>query len=216
MYQSFSPDQPQNGDIQKFLTDRESFAVTKMMSDRLSAPQVALFLISCVVLIVNIAVEEGVISDACLLLLANYLILTITLSDMSPAPPLPPYSSAPQAQTILGAIVRIPQLISYGVSSVIPYAKQLLAPLPLSMLALRVISLATFSDGLLAEESWVRGMGKFLIVTLYTSYVLTASQSSEILVLFGVVCRVCEVVILVGAYGTYLFGFSELEQSFSY
>ena len=43
--------------------------------------------------------------------------------------------SAPQSQTMLGAIVRIPHLVSYGFSSVVPYAKQLLAPMPLTMLA---------------------------------------------------------------------------------
>ena len=177
--------------------------------------QVALFLAACVFLVVNIAVEEGIISDACLLILASYLILTTTLTEMSPSAPLPPFAAAPQAQTMLGAIVRIPQLISFGVSTVVPYVKQLLSPLPLTMLAIRVISVATFSDGLLKEESWVRGLGKFLIVTLYTSYVLGASQNSDTLVLFGVFCRSCEAVILLVCYGRYLFGFSDLEESFS-
>ena len=167
-------------------------------------------------LVVNVAVEEGVISDACMLILANYMVLTITLSDMSPSPPPAPYSSAPQAQTMLGAIVRIPQLISFGVSSVLPYAKQLLSPLPLTMLAVRVICVATFSDGLLREESWVRGLGKFLIITLYTSYVLSASQQSDTLLLFGVLCRACQVCIMLGAYGRYLFGYCDMDESFSY
>ncbi|KAL5260424.1 hypothetical protein ACHWQZ_G010524, partial [Mnemiopsis leidyi] len=177
--------------------------------------KVTLFLAACVLLVVNIAVEEGVISDACLLILANYLLLTTTLSEMSPSAPLPLYATASQAQTMLGAIVRIPQLISFGVSSVVPYVKQLLSPLPLTMLALRVISVASFSDGLLKEESWVRGLGKFLIVTLYTSYVLTASQHSHNLVLFGGFCRGCEAVILLGCYGRYLFGYTDLDESFS-
>ena len=61
----------------------------------------------------------------------------------------------------------------------------------------------------------MRGLGKFLIVTLYTSYVLAASQNSDTLVLFGVVCRGCEAAILLVCYGKYLFGFSDLEESFS-
>ena len=187
-----------------------------IVCDQSTALQVALFLTACLILIVNIAVEEGIISDACLLILASYMILTITLSDLTPAPSLPPPNTAPQAQTMLGAIIRIPQLISFGVSYIIPYAKQLLAPLPLSMLAIRAISVATFSDGMLEEDSWVRGLGKYLVVTLYTAYVLTASQQSESLVMFGVVCRGCEAVILFGTYGRYLFGYCGMDESFSY
>ena len=84
------------------------------------------------------------------------------------------------------------------------------------MLALRTISVATFSDSLLSSETWVRGLGKFLIVTLYTSYVLNATQQHEALVMFTAGCRAAEVVILLGGYGMYLLGYTEVEDSFSY
>ena len=79
-----------------------------------------------ILIIVNISVEEGIISDVCIIILANYLILTIALSDFTTAssPTPPQFFNAPQAQTMLGAIIRIPQLISYGVNAVVPYAKQ--------------------------------------------------------------------------------------------
>ena len=119
---------------------------------------------------------------------------------------------------MLGAIVRIPYLISYSVTSILPYVKSLLAPRPLVALALRVISVATFSDRMLAEDSSTRGLGKFLVVTLYTSYVLGATQHVPWFGAFAGACRIAECVIMLGAYIRHLGGWGSCDgdESFSY
>lgn len=72
------------------------------------------------------------------------------------------------------------------------------------------------SDTLLDSESWLRGLGKFLIVSLYTSYVLSSTQTSGPLALFTAGCRGVEVVVMLGAYARYLMGYVDLEESFGW
>jgi len=167
-------------------------------------------------LVVNIVKDEGVISDACMLALCTYIIIACCQleSVVSTGPSVKLDTSS--AQTMLGAIVRIPHLVSYGLSSVLPLAKHLLSPLPLCMLAVRVISVAWTFDRWLEEDSWARSLGKFYIVTMYTSYVLSATFEGDKVLLQGLsmVCRVCEIGLLNGCYLKRLLGDVNLDESY--
>ena len=179
------------------------------------SPGLKLFLVFLAVMFVvyNIYNEEGIISDSCCIIALSYILLTLISTPVNRTPPpmkLPWVTD--QAQTMLGAILRIPQLVSFSVSSAVPFAKELLSPLPLAVLVVRVICVAAYSDKLLSEDSWLRGMGKFLVVTLYTSYVLGVTNQTEWMESFSNGCRILEIILLPVLYLFSLLGDYILEQ----
>ena len=163
------------------------------------SPVLKLFLVflAAVFIAYNIYNEEGIISDSCSIVALSYILLTLVCAPVNRnMPPMKLPWGTDQAQTMLGAILRIPQLVSFSVSSAVPFAKELLSPLPLAILVVRVICVAAYSDKLLSEDSWLRGMGKFLVVTLYTSYVLGATNQTEWVESFDKGCRILEIILM--------------------
>eukprot|EP00116_Pleurobrachia_bachei_P009420 sb/3469682/ len=179
------------------------------------SPVLKLFLLflSVMFIIFNIYNEEGIISDSCSIVALSYILLTLICTPVNRnIPPMKLPWVTDQAQTMLGAMLRIPQFISFSVSSAVPFAKELLSPLPLAILVVRVICVAAYSDKLLSDDSWLRGMGKFLVVTLYTSYVLGATNQTDWMEPFNTGCRILEIILLPVLYMLMLLADYTLEQ----